>query len=111
MPYALIPDGYTLKKVTKAQEKAVKDKRRHDNIMKTLENPTTVPIVAGLITGGTLTALIGKYFPELLEKIDEAEISRRLNPFALLKDAIEERGLTQQFEDALGQFEAGVQEK
>ena len=48
---------------------------------------------------------------ELLEKIDEAEISRRLNPFALLKDAIEERGLTQQFEDALGQFEAGVQEK
>jgi hypothetical protein len=97
--------------VTKAQEKALKDKRRHDNIMKTLENPTTVPIVAGLITGGTITGLIAKYFPELLEKIDEAEISRRLNPFAIIKDAIEERSFTKQFEDALGQFDAGVQKK
>jgi len=50
MPYALIPDGYTLKKVTNAQEKALKDKRRHDNVMELLKNPATVPIVAGAIT-------------------------------------------------------------
>ena len=39
MPYALIPDGYTLKKVTKAQEKALKDKRRHDNVVEFIKNP------------------------------------------------------------------------
>jgi hypothetical protein len=30
MPYALIPEGFTLKKVTKAQEKAVDDLQRHE---------------------------------------------------------------------------------
>lgn len=39
MSYALIPDGYTLKKVTAAQEKAVKDKRRHDNVVEFIKNP------------------------------------------------------------------------
>jgi anion-transporting ArsA/GET3 family ATPase len=39
MTYALIPDGYTLKKVTKAQEKALKDKRRHDNVVELIKNP------------------------------------------------------------------------
>ncbi len=39
MPYALIPDGYSLKEVTKAQEKAVKDKRRHDNVVEFIKNP------------------------------------------------------------------------
>ena len=39
MPHALIPDGYTLKKVTKAQEKALKDKRRHDNVVEFIKNP------------------------------------------------------------------------
>jgi len=39
MPYALIPDGFTLKKVTTAQEKALKDKRRHDNVTTFLNNP------------------------------------------------------------------------
>ena len=39
MPYALIPDGYSLKKVTKAQEKALKDKRRHDNVVEFIKNP------------------------------------------------------------------------
>ena len=39
MPYALIPDGYSLKKVTKAQEKALKDKRRHDNGVEFIKNP------------------------------------------------------------------------
>ena len=31
MPYALIPEGFTLKKVTKAQEEALKDHRKHDD--------------------------------------------------------------------------------
>jgi len=39
MPYALIPDGYSLKKVTKLQKQAVNDKRRHDDVLAFLNNP------------------------------------------------------------------------
>ena len=46
MPYALIPDGFTLKKVTKAQEEAVKAKRRHDNVQAFIENENT-PLLVG----------------------------------------------------------------
>ena len=31
MPIALVPDGFSLKKVTKAQEDALKDHRRHED--------------------------------------------------------------------------------
>ena len=48
MAYALIPDGFTLKKVTKAQEEAVKAKRRHDDTV--LNNANTPLVVGGLIT-------------------------------------------------------------
>ena len=47
MPFALIPDGFSLVKVTKAQEKAVKDKRRHDDVVAFLSNPNTPLTVAG----------------------------------------------------------------
>ena len=46
MPYALIPDGFTLKKVTKAQEQAVKAKRRHDNVQAFIETENT-PLLGG----------------------------------------------------------------
>ena len=46
MPYALIPDGYSLKKVTKAQEQAVNAKRRHDNVLAFIENENT-PFLVG----------------------------------------------------------------
>ena len=46
MSYALIPDGYTLKKVTKAQKDAVDAKRRHDDVVALINNPNT-PIVIG----------------------------------------------------------------
>jgi len=49
MPYALIPDGYSLEKVTKAQEQAVKDKRRHDDVVTVLNNPEIVKQI--IITG------------------------------------------------------------
>ena len=42
MPYALIPEGFTLKKVTKTQEKAVKDKRRHDDLLALINNPEII---------------------------------------------------------------------
>ena len=47
MPYALIPDGYSLKKVTKLQQKALADKRRHDNVMAFINNPNTPTLIGG----------------------------------------------------------------
>jgi len=48
MPYALIPDGYSLKKVTKLQKQAVNDKRRHDNVVALLNNENTPLVVGGV---------------------------------------------------------------
>jgi len=47
MPYALIPDGYTLKKVTKLQKQAVNDKRRHDDVVAFLSNDGTPALLGG----------------------------------------------------------------
>ena len=66
MPYALIPDGFTLKKVTKAQEKAVSDLRRSTYISETIKNPTTVPILAG----GIVTIVGGIVIDRFLDEID-----------------------------------------
>ena len=54
MPYALIPDGYSLEKVTKAQEQAVKDKRRHDDVVTVLNNPEIIKQI--IITGAAFLA-------------------------------------------------------
>lgn len=76
MPYALIPDGYSLKKVTKAQERAVNNKRRHDNVQTILENPRTVPVVAsavGLIVAGTL---LDRFIDNLNIDVDKSEFEK-----------------------------------
>ena len=46
MAYALIPDGFTLKKVTKAQEQAVSAHRRHENVKTFIENENA-PLLIG----------------------------------------------------------------
>ena len=51
MSYALIPDGYSLKKVTKAQKQALNDKRRHDNVVAIINNPEIIKQVIVVITG------------------------------------------------------------
>ena len=66
MPYALIPDGNTLKKVTELQKQAVSSKRRHDNMEALLANENT-PLVAG---GAVLLAalpILSKLFFDSLE--------------------------------------------
>ena len=65
MSYALIPDGFTLKKVTKQQEKAVKDLRRSNYILETIKNPTTVPIVASGVVALFSGLLLDKFIDEL----------------------------------------------
>jgi len=80
MPFALIPDGYSLKKVTKLQKQAVSDKRRHDNVMKLLENPTTLPTLATLIGG----ALVAKAVDDTLETL----VDQGINIVDQTKDAV-----------------------
>ena len=80
MPFALIPDGYSLRKVTKLQQEAVSDKRRHDNVMKLLENATTLPTLATLIGG----ALVAKAVDDTLESL----VDQGINIVDQTKDAV-----------------------
>jgi hypothetical protein len=49
MAYVIIPDGFTLKKVTKQQEQAVNAYFRHENTNTLLENVNTPLVVGGMI--------------------------------------------------------------
>ncbi len=72
MPYALIPEGFELKKVTKLQEEAVKAHRRHEDIVALLGNEKVPLLVAGgvvLVSAPTILRIIfdalAKQKPEL----------------------------------------------
>ena len=67
MPYALIPEGFTLKKVTPAQQKAVEEKRGHDDMLAILNNPATTQLVA-LLGAGLATVQFLPLFLQALEK-------------------------------------------
>jgi aspartate/tyrosine/aromatic aminotransferase len=70
MPYALIPEGFKLEKVTKAQEEAVKAKRRHDDTVALLNNPNT-PIIAA---GTALVIATPLLIDILLKRIEALEL-------------------------------------
>jgi len=82
MPYAMIPDGYTLKKVTKAQEMAVRSKRKHDDVVAILSNPTAVKVIGASAAALALGGLSTIFIPAL-----EAKLGPLGDDF---KDAIEE---------------------
>ena len=67
MPHVLIPDGFTLKKVTKLQKEAVDAKRRHDDVIALLTNPNT-PVVVG---AAVATVFGVKYGEDLVGKLQE----------------------------------------
>ncbi len=54
MPFALIPDRFTLKKVTKQQQDAVNRHRRHENVEALINNPEIIKQL--IITGVALLA-------------------------------------------------------
>ena len=61
MPYALIPDGYSLKKVTKLQKQAVNEKRRHDDVLAVLSNENAAlgaTALGAVLASGALLALL-----------------------------------------------------
>ena len=67
MAYALIPDGYSLEKVTKLQEAAVNSKRRHDDVVALLENSNTPLVIGGLITAFFAVKTAGNIIDDLQE--------------------------------------------
>ena len=67
MPYALIPDGYSLKRVTKLQKQAINEKRRHDDVVAILENSQTPLVVAGIVTA----FLAGRAADSLIDDLKE----------------------------------------
>ena len=58
MPYALIPEGFELKKVTKLQEEAVKAHRRHEDMKALLDNENVPIVIAGGVAIGVLLPLL-----------------------------------------------------
>ena len=54
MAYVLVPDGYTLKKVTKLQKDAVDRYYRHKNVKALIDNPEIIKQL--IITGVALLA-------------------------------------------------------
>ena len=65
MPYAMIPDGYSIKKVTKLQQAAVNAKRRHDNVTTFLGNETTPLLMGGVTLLAVLPILAGLFYKSL----------------------------------------------
>jgi hypothetical protein len=65
MPYAMIPDGYSIKKVTKLQKQAVNAKRRHDNVTTFLGNETTPLLMGGVTLLAVLPILAGLFYKSL----------------------------------------------
>ena len=58
MPYGLIPDGYTLKKVSKQEEEALTDLRKHEDFKTFLGSPQSGTAVGGLAVGVALLIFV-----------------------------------------------------
>ncbi len=80
MPYALIPDGYSLKKVTKLQKQAVNDKRRHDDVVALLSNEAAatgaIALGAVLASGTLLALLLGELDKVGISESDKAKVEK-----------------------------------
>jgi len=112
--YALIPDGYTLKKVTKAQNDAVKDLKKHDDLIAILNNPQIISIVAGVATGAFLAKAIAEIelpevpnWEDIKPKVIEGskQVSLLTNPFGIAylgaKKGAELGGTSEEFDKAV----------
>ena len=89
MSYALIPEGYTLKKVTKLQDEAVKAHRRHEDLVALLGNEKVPLLVAGgvvLVSAPTILRLI---FDALAKQKNGVELPTDINYLTFTKDFAE----------------------
>ena len=97
MPFALIPDGYSLKKVTKLQKRAIDEKRMHDDTIALLNNPNT-PLVVGAAAASFFSIAIMRIVVACCLLATSVAVARRARPMRAptsrksLRDA-EEDGL------------------
>jgi len=68
MPFALIPEDFKLQKVTKAQERAVKSKRRHDSLIALIDNPGTVAALGTIVAATLIAPQVDKIIETLKEE-------------------------------------------
>ena len=81
MAYVIIPDGFTLKKVTKLEKQAVEAYFRHEDTKAILENENTPLVVGGLVAG---------YFAVQTSKSVIAELEAELGQLSqAVKDAVD----------------------
>jgi len=71
MPYTLVPDGYTLKKVSKQQEDAVKDLRKHEDFKTFLGSPQSGTAVAGTAVSIALLVFVIPMLINFLKALGE----------------------------------------
>jgi hypothetical protein len=111
MPYALIPDGFVLKKVTKAEQAAVNEyfgrQRRASYLNTLIDNPQTSVLLGGVISGSLIFSLIEKLFGEG-GPFTKDQIAEKLNPATVFKAAVEERSVSRDFEGALSLFQQAL---
>ena len=72
MPYALIPDGFKLQKVTKMQQEAISAQRSHDDAVALLANPNTPLVVGGAALVGTTVYFSERIADKMLEVLEDA---------------------------------------
>ena len=94
MAFVLIPDGFTLKKVTKPQQDAVDEyfgrERRKSYLNNLIDNPTTVTLAVSALTGVFVAPLIKDLFEEGITFTSD-EIAEKLNPVTIINTWREKR--------------------
>ena len=94
MSYVLIPDGFTLKKVTKPEQDAVDEyfgrERRKSYLNNLIDNPTTVTLAVSALTGVFVAPLIKDLFEEGITFTSD-EIAEKLNPVTIINTWREKR--------------------
>ena len=87
MAYALIPDGYTLKKVTKLEKQALDEKRTHDDAVALLNNPNT-PLVVG---AGVAGFFLVNFADEIIKKIKDTGVDLKEDVEEAIKTVVEDQ--------------------
>jgi len=90
MVYVLIPEGFALKKVTKAQEEALKAHRRHEDIVALLGNEKVPTLIAGGVLLASIPTVLRLIFEALKKQDDSFDLKEgTINYLTFQKDLLE----------------------
>lgn len=90
MVYVLIPEGFALKKVTKAQEEALKAHRRHEDIVALLGNEKVPTLIAGGVLLASIPTVLRLIFEALKKQDDSFDLKEgAINYLTFQKDLLE----------------------